>query len=378
MLFEMRDAMFRYTITPEDYMEMTVYLMKQKSGTASSVIKLLLFTVGQMAAVAYMVLRESSASVTIRVLLAISSLIWAGQTVFRYGFFQTRAKMAMSVQKKDDPSGEFWREHHLSKKGNLLSVTYGSKKADIPCGKITGTQETENLTLIMSGNNIIEIVPKRITETDEWDVFWKQLQETNEAVLKDAQDKQRADALAGASFKAYYQMDPDTFADHLVKMRRHSMRYFSGWTPATIVIFLLPLMMAGYALTEKSYLYAGVCVIVFFLMNAGQLVVFTPLYKNIVLKQLQEPGKEGYLLTLTKNVIHFFTKEYHYSYSMNNLKHVLDFPEASYYYFPQRQMIFIPEQCRDAFKKAAAHKPSLYELSHMSGKSEDEEDSGKD
>ena len=362
--------MFKYTLTPEEYMEMTAHLMKEKSRTASSVIKLLLFTVGQMAAVAYMVLRESNASRIIRILLVISSLIWAGQTVFRFGFFKTRAKMALTMQKRDDPSGEFWREHHLSKRGNLLSISYGSKKADIPCTRITGIKETENLSLIMSGNSIVEIVPKRITETEDWKAFWADLQETGKQAEKDARNNALSEVLDGALFKASMQLDEDTVVRHLVRMKRHSYRFFSGWTPAGIVIFLLPLIMAGYALTEGSFLYAGVAVLIFFLMNTGHLTAFTPLQEKITRNQLLPPAADGYLLAVTKDKIHLFTRDYQFAYALSDLKHVLDFSDASYYYFPKGQMVFVPAQYRDAFKKAVAHKPSLFELSHMGEKTE--------
>ena len=46
--------MFRYTVTKDDFTEMSVHLMKQKSAKTSSKIKLVLFTVVQMAIIAWL------------------------------------------------------------------------------------------------------------------------------------------------------------------------------------------------------------------------------------------------------------------------------------------------------------------------------------
>ncbi|MBP3735400.1 MAG: hypothetical protein J6I56_00085 [Lachnospiraceae bacterium] len=345
--------MFRYAVTEQDYMEMTEYLMREKSRRPSSMIKLLLFTVGQMAAIAYLVFRPGDVMMILRILLAVFSLLWAGQTIFRFGFFKTRAKMALNMQKREDPTGEFWREHRLTRNGNLLTISYGAKKADIPCAQITGTKETENLTFLMSGGSIIELIPKSVTDTEEWQSFLKDLRESEKTAKRQAQESSRGKAEEEALFEAHIRMDEETLVDHIVRMKRHSYSFFTGWTPASIAIFLLPLMLASYALTEGAVLYAGVCFVIFFLMNAGQLVVFTPLYRRIVKNQLRKPAEDGYLLTVDNKGIHLFTRDDHFTFDQKEIRHVLKFQDASYYFFPNRQMLFVPAGHRDAFEKAA-------------------------
>ena len=64
-----RQTMFRYTVTKDDFTEMSVHLMKQKSAKTSSKIKLVLFTVVQMAVIAWLIIIGKNVSPTIRLFL---------------------------------------------------------------------------------------------------------------------------------------------------------------------------------------------------------------------------------------------------------------------------------------------------------------------
>ena len=101
---------------------MSVHLMKQKSAKTSSKIKLVLFTVVQMAVIAWLIVTGKNVSPTIRVLMGIASLIWAGQTVFSYGCYKARAKMMLTNQADNDKSGDFWKEHRLQLQGNKVNI----------------------------------------------------------------------------------------------------------------------------------------------------------------------------------------------------------------------------------------------------------------
>ena len=354
--------MFKYSVTPEDYTEMTIFLMKQKSKRPLSVIKLVLFTVVQMGVITYLILLPNAASTWVRVLLGIFSVIWAAQTVFKFAFFKTRARFALLRQKREDPAGDFWKEHRMVKRGNIVSISYGSQKGEVECGQITRLQKTEHLQLLMSGSGIIEIVPESLHSRPDWQTFLDSIEETNGLILSQAQEKQRAAALGAARFKEFINIEEDALVNQLVRMKRVSMRFFAGWTPLTIMIFMTPLLAMVYFATDGQWLVALICLLVFFLLNAGQLMIFTPLYRKVVKNQLKPAGEGGYLLIVTKNKVHLFTRDYHYSYALKELKRVVNDKEGDYYYFLKQQMVYVPREHRDAFKAAITYQPSLKTL----------------
>ena len=115
--------MFRYTVTKDDFTEMTVYLMKQKSAKTSSKVKLVLFTIVQMAVIAWLIIVGKDVSPVIRILMGVFSLLWAAQTIFSYGFYKVRAKMMLTNQADNDKSGDFWKEHRLQLQGAVFQGT---------------------------------------------------------------------------------------------------------------------------------------------------------------------------------------------------------------------------------------------------------------
>ena len=354
--------MFKYKLTPEDFTEMNIFLMKQKSRRPLSVIKLVLFTVVQMGVITYLILMPNAASTWVRVLLGVFSVIWACQSVFKFGFFKTRAKLILARQKKEDPAGDFWKEHRMAKRGDLVSITYGNQKGEVDCRQITQVKKTEPLQLLMSGNGIVEIVPESVHTRSDWQPFLDSIEETTGHILSEAQEKQRAAVADAAVFKEYINIDEENLIDRLVRMKRVSMRFFAGWTPVTITVFMLPLLAMAFFATAGQWTAAILCLAAFFLLNAGQLMVFTPLYRKVVKNRLNPPGENGYFLAVTRNKVHLFTRDYHYSYALKELKRVFSDKEGDYYFFLKQQMVYVPTQYTDAFKKAVTYQPSLHSL----------------
>ena len=355
--------MFRYTVTKDDFTEMSVYLMKQKSAKTSSKIKLVLFTVVQMAVIGWLIVTGTEVKPIIRVLMGIASLIWAFQTVFSYGFYRVRAKMMLTNQADQDKSGDFWKEHRLQLQGNKVNISYGGKNASISCAQITGTQETENLTLLMSGNGIFEIVPKSVAERDDFKAFLQEIRETAARKLKDAQEKQRRSALDDATFEEYLPLSEEEVVRKLVRMKRLSLLTAAGWSKVMLLVLLIPLVILALGIYFGSTLYIIVAAVFLLLMNAGTLMIYTPLYKNVVRKQLQPAGEEGYLLTVADGTVNLFTREYHHRFELDKLRKVMEEKDGTLFlFFPDQQMVFVPASVSAEFKKAVNRRRSLTEI----------------
>ena len=371
--------MFRYSVTKDDFTEMTVHIMKLKSAKAISKVKLVLFTVVQMGIIAWLIIRGSNVSLTLRILMGVFSVVWAVQTVISYGCFGLRAKMMLTHQKDQDPDGDFWKEHRMQLTDGKVEISYGGTKASLECAHITGTEETENLTLLMCGKNIFEIVPKKVSKKESFKAFLEEINATAAHKLKEAQDKQRSDVLESAVFKEYLQIPEEEMIERQVKMKRLSFLTLAGWTNASFLIFGIPLVLFLIACCFGSPLYIGAAALFFLLTNAGTLMIFTPLYKNVVKKRLQPAGEDGYLLAVADQKIHWFTREYHFRYPISDIRRVIDREEASYYYFPNLEMLFVPASCRDEFKKALVKKRrSLTEITQSLDPEEEDDTEEKE
>ncbi len=366
-----RQTMFRYTVTKDDFTEMSVHLMKQKSAKTSSKIKLVLFTVVQMAVIAWLIVTGKNVSPTIRVLMGIASLIWAGQTVFSYGCYKARAKMMLTNQADNDKSGDFWKEHRLQLQRNKVSISYGGKNASIECAQITGTKETENLTLLMSGNGIFEIVPKSVSKREDFKAFLEEIKSAAARRLKEAQEKQRRSALDNAVFKEYLPLSEEEVVRELVRMKRLSLLTAAGWSKVTVLVLLIPLLILGLSIFYGNTLYILFAALFFLLTNAGTLMIFTPLYKNVVKKQLQPAGEEGYLLTVAEGTVNLFTREYHHRFELDKLRKVMEDKDGTLYlFFPDQQMVFVPASVSKEFKTAVNRRRSLTEITGNQEKKE--------
>lgn len=355
--------MFRYSVTKDDFTEMTVYIMKQKSAKLSSKIKLVLFTIVQMGIIAWLIIRGTNVSLTLRIVMGALSVIWAVQTVLSYGFFGMRAKMMLSRQKDQDPNGDFWKEHRMQLSDGKVEISYGGTKASLECTQITGAEETGGLTLLMSGKNIFEIVPKNISEKDSFREFLEQIMEAAARKLKDAQEKQRRSALDNAVFKEYLPLSEEEVVRELVRMKRLSLLTAAGWSKVTVLVLLIPLLILGLSIFYGNTLYILFSALFFLLTNAGTLMIFTPLYKNVVKKQLQPAGEEGYLLTVAEGTVNLFTREYHHRFELDKMRKVMESKDGTLYlFFPDQQMLFVPASVSKEFKTAVNRRRSLTEI----------------
>ena len=95
-------------------------------------------------------------------------------------------------------------------------------------------------------------------------------------------------------------------------------------------------------------------------------MIFTPLYKKVVRKQVQPAGEGGYLLTVADGFINLFTREYQFHYKIAQLRKAMEGKDGTLFlFFPNQQMVFVPSSVSAEFKKAVNNRHSLSELSHM-------------
>ena len=158
--------MFKYNVTPEDYMEMVKFLMKEKRSSVRGILKLLLLTLVQMGAVALLLIKVPNVQNWIKTVLIVFSLMVAAMAVFQSFFLDIRAKMVLKQRERNDAKGAFWMEHKLSLHDNIVRVSYGDQKAEVDARQISNTVRLDTMTLIRMGWNVFEMVPKSVYSVD--------------------------------------------------------------------------------------------------------------------------------------------------------------------------------------------------------------------
>ena len=146
-------------------------------------------------------------------------------------------------------------------------------------------------------------------------------------------------------------------------MKRLSLLTAAGWSKVMLLVLLIPLVILALGIYFGSTLYIIVAAMFLLLMNAGTLMIYTPLYKNVVRKQLQPAGEEGYLLTVADGTVNLFTREYHHRFELDKLRKVMEEKDGTLFlFFPDQQMVFVPASVSAEFKKAVNKRRSLTEI----------------
>ena len=154
-------------------------------------------------------------------------------------------------------------------------------------------------------------------------------------------------------------------------MKRLSLLTAAGWSRIMLLVLLFPLVILGLSILYGNTLYILVSALFFLLTNAGTLMIFTPLYKNVVKKQLQPAGEGGYLLTVAEDTVNLFTREYHYRHELGKLRKVMEGKDGTLFlFFPEQQMLFVPASVSAEFKKAVNRRRSLTEITGNQEKKE--------
>ena len=275
--------MFRYTVTENDYLKMAKWLLlKQRGPKKTAVPMLLLKTVGQMAVAAWLIFGSLDLPNWLKPLLGAGSLLWASLALFQYFFLDVRANMLLQNAKRDAAAKDFWREHQLKTENGQLILTYGEVKMELPCRNVTGLEEAEDMTLILRGHDVFDMVPPSVTQTEKWAAFTEQLFARTEEDTKTNQDLMQTALLEKSDFCAWADITQEEMARELVKAKRQSYRYACGWSWQKGFMLVFPIALGIYAAFSGGYATLFLCLVTFVLFNFRQLMVFTPAYQTMV------------------------------------------------------------------------------------------------
>ena len=364
--------MFRYTVSENDYLKMAKWLLlKQRGPKKSAVLRLLFKTVIQMAAVAAMIFLYPDVPNWLKTVLAAASLLWASLAVFQYFFLDVRANMLLLNAKRSADSADFWKEHQLKEEDGRLVLRYGAVELELPCRDVSSLEEAEDLTLILRGRDVFELVPPSVTKTEKWAAFAEQLFAKKEEETKSTQKQAETTLLEQADYSAWADITKEEFTDKMVQAKRQSYRYACGWSWLTGFTLLFPLALAAYAAVAGSWPTFALCIVTFLLFNFRLFTVFTPAYQALMLDKLYPPTEKGYLYAVGDQMIWFVTAVRTVKYPIRTLKKQVRTDGGVFLYFEKQVMLYVPDQISDAFLRAVYGKKSLSEKAALGRTEED-------
>ena len=372
--------MLRYTITEENYLDMSRYLLKKRRGeTKTAVLKLMLKTVVQMTAAAFLIFRnDTGVAPWMKWVLGSLSLLWALLSLFQFFFVDTRAKMLLSQAKNSQDAADFWKEHRLEQSGNVLRLSFGSRKLELPLAEISEIGETESLYLIFRGRDVFELVPKSAADGAAWDGFREELLGSRREAKKEKLEDMRASLLAEAAFAARLSLSPEELAKELARMKRQSLCYACGWSGFMIFTLAFPLVLAIYSAAAGSWPTFGLCMLAFVLFNFRLFIIFTPSYEKLILDRLPEADEEGYLLAVKDRTVYFLGAEGGTTYALSGLKKKVTDTDGLFLFFEKQNMLFVPKNVSDAFQLAAGLKKSIRARAEVPGAVQEEDEAAEE
>ena len=354
--------MFRYTVTEQDYLKMAKWLLvKQRGPKSTAVPKLLLKTVVQMGAVAWLLLTFPEELGSLKWILIVVSLLYASFVLFRYFFLDVRANMLLIQAKREAGAQDLWKEHELKLKGDSLQLSYGSVRSEIPCREVTEVEEWEDLSLILKGREVFEAIPKRVKTSEDWPGFRAQILEIADREQIRAQEELKKSLSDKPDFLAPLYLSQEEMADKIVKMQRRALLYVSNWNFSSFFAFLFPLGLAAYAAYSKSWSTFAFCAVFFLILNGKVFRPFMPNARQNVRQQLLPPGEDGYLLALKDKTAYLLTERNSFTYPMQSLRLTARQAGDLFLYFKQQRMLFVPARLADAFLRAARGEKSMRE-----------------
>ena len=245
------------------------------------------------------------------------------------------------------------------------------------CRQITKVEQTGSVTLLMSGRNVFEVVPEKITDTGDWQQFLDDLEVLSANELRRSQEEARSKVLHKALFAELMPLTEEEVADHLVAMKRRSYLYPAGWTTVSALLLAAPILFGIMSAVNGNWDYVLLCVLFFVLMNSGQVMTFTPLFRNVTRKRVEPAPEDGYLVAVADKKVYLFTKRNVYAYELANLQKTVLVKDALYVYFKNQEMVFIPTEYAAAFKEAISGRRKLSEMAKLPDADTAEEESAE-
>ena len=353
--------MYRYLVSEEDYLNtVKTMLIDQRGPKKTAVLKLLLKTVVQGGAAAFLIIAYPDVQPWMKWMLGVLSFLWAALSLFQYFFLDFRARLLLSQSKKTPEAADYWKEHRLEIGEDALKLSYGDSRLELPFREVTGLRETETLWMIFRGRDVFESVPKRVVGDEEWAEMRRKIIAGSGKERREAVQELKNTLLNEAEFKTYLQLSHDELTDKVLKMARMSFRYRSGWSGRSIFTFAFPLALAVYCAACRAWPTFALCMAVFLLFNMRLFMVFMPMYRNVIKERLMPPAEDGYLLAVKDKTAYLLGENQAFSYALADLKKYVKMEEGLFVYFDKQAMLYVPLCFADAFLRAAGLMKSLH------------------
>ena len=360
--------MFRYKITPEEYMDMIRWAMREKRSSWKGKLKFAFQTVIQLVFVVLLLLFVPDVPSWMKIVLPLISLALAGLAIFQTFFLDTRARIVLEQRNRKDPRGTFWMEHKISLHENILRVTYGDSKGEIDVRHITDVVRDGDLAYIRMSGNVFEILPKSVTSDPAWPKFEKDLlhrkYEIAEVEVKEARDK----VMAAAAYRETVNIPEDELVDTLVRMKRLSYATLSGWSAKELFTLTFPLLVLVFATGLGDPLYLGLAILAFLLFNLNFFLTFTPYYRKMVKSRLMAPMENGYLFAVTGRYVYLFGLYQSYRYDLSDLRKMVDSKDKIFLYFSRQRMVFASSVRKNALVAALQRRGGISNKAKLGSK----------
>lgn len=366
--------MLKYSVTQENFLEMARFLLKKEQKKFGSILKVVLFTVVQMAAIAYLITLDNPVQLWMRVAIGVLSLVWAGISLYRYFFIDARARQMLKRQQQKDPAGDFWKEHRLKVEDGQLVLTYGATRAAFDCRVIGELMESENLFMLAQNGHAFEILPKRSVKAAAVEQLLETVRETGEATEKAEQEALRREILENALLKEDLEYTTEEYVDLTVKMKRLGYAQLTGWSPVSVILLALPVLLIVYFAIGAQWDYMLFSCLLFLLFNGGQIAVFLPIYKKVVRRNLQIRPEDGLQLVVSEGYVYLLAGNVCQTMSAKDAKRLVDDGEQAFLYFTRQRSIFFPKRLIKPMQRALAGKHLISDLANLNeGGGESEE-----
>ena len=371
--------MFHYTVTEENYLTMARYLLRKKRDSGLFPLgRLLLKTVVQMGLVAWLVIAQGDGVETgLKAVLIASSAIWALLSLFQYFCLDLRARQMLAQSKRDPQAADFWKEHRLSLKGDRLELRFGATVLELPCPQLTAFEKAEDLTLILRGKDIFELVPETVTSRRDWPAFEAEAIRLVTAEKIKERDRLRDELLTGG-YAVWLPLSEEDVTDALVRCKRQSYLYKEGWSVLAVFTLAFPLFLGLLSAAGGQWPYLALCLLAFVLFNLRLFLVFLPAYRGMVRPTVLPPGEEGYLLAVRDGSIYLLTKTQAFQYPVSALRRIVRKNGELLLFFPKQNLFFVPPEAADGFLRAVKGKKSLREKAASVAAPPPEEEDGEE
>lgn len=295
-----------YLVSKENYIETIQFVLSERQTTPRRMLWLFLTTIGQMSVVVwYQIFYHQP--LWQRIVLITLSLLVAEMNWRMLKHTKTRAN---GVLREMEHSGklpkDFWEQHTLTLKDNILVCRYGTFTQDIPCQEISRIVYTDTLVLLFSTGNIFDVIPCAAVAEADLERFLQRVDCAAYSEEIKRVDDLRNKAEGEATYKHIYTVRREELADIFTAAKRNSYRFRCSWSKKELKMAILGAAVLIYGICTWSVRTFLPFALLAILLNFRVLIYFTRLYRYTVIQKIAWP-EMTFVLTASEETLGFFT-----------------------------------------------------------------------